>query len=233
VQEVKLRVAAIVPAYNEEGRIGVVLETLKRSTAIDEIIAVSDGSTDNTYEAAARVEGVKAVKLTTNLGKGGAMLAGANATDADVLVFFDADLINLAVEHVDALVKPLTDDSVGMSIGIFRGGRRSTDWAQKVAPYISGQRALRRRDFLAIPGLEEARFGVEIAIGHYAQAMKLSVVRVWFSGVTHPLKEEKLGFMRGAAARMKMYWEIAKLLARTSEKVNRIRKESSARQDTP
>lgn len=222
-----MKVAAVVPAYNEERRIGVVLETLKRSTAIDEIIAVSDGSTDNTYEAAAGVDGVRAVKLSSNAGKGGAMLAGAKATDADVVVFFDADLINLSVEHVDALIKPLTDGSAGMSIGIFRAGRKSTDWAQKIAPYISGQRALRRTDFLSVPGLEGARFGVEIAIGRYARAQKLPVVRVPFSGVTHPLKEEKLGLCRGAAARAKMYWEIAKLLVRTSDEVSRIKKDAA------
>jgi glycosyltransferase involved in cell wall biosynthesis len=215
---VKLKVAAIVPAYNEERRIRVVLETLKRCDSIDEIIAVSDGSTDQTYEAAAGIEGIRAIKLPGNLGKGGAMLEGAKATDADVVVFFDADLVGLLPEHVNALVRPIEDDSTGMTIGIFRGGRIWTDWAQRIAPDISGQRALRRADFLSVPGLERVRFGVEIAIGRHARAQGLTLVRVPFSGVTHPVKEEKLGVIRGVAARSKMYWEIAKMLARAPER---------------
>ena len=31
-------------------------------------------------------------------------------------------------------------------------------------------------------------------------------------GVTHPMKEEKMGFWRGARARLRMYWEIAQSL---------------------
>ena len=209
-----MKVAAVVPAYNEASRIGVVLEVLKRSSAIDEIVTISDGSTDLTYEVAAKIEGVKAIKLERNVGKGGAMLAGAESTDADVLAFFDADLIGLTPEHVNALVQPLLAGESVMSIGIFRAGRRWTDLAQKIAPYISGQRALRREDFISVPGLEQVRFGVEIAVGRYAHSQRISIIRVPFAGVTHPLKEEKLGLLPGVAARAGMYWEIAKLLAR-------------------
>jgi hypothetical protein len=31
-------------------------------------------------------------------------------------------------------------------------------------------------------------------------------------GVTHPMKEEKLGLLRGVVARWKMYWDIFKLI---------------------
>lgn len=220
-----MKVAAVVPAYNEESRIGVVLNTLKCSTTIDEIIAVSDGSADNTYEAAKAVDGIKVINLPENLGKGGAMLAGAKSTDAEIIAFFDADLIGLTPEHVDALIRPVVEGSADMSIGIFQAGRKWTDWAQKIAPYISGQRALLRSKFLDVPGLNEVRFGVEIAIGRYARENGLQTIRVPFAGVTHPLKEEKLGFIPGAAARAKMYWEIMKLM-RASRNADNMGKSS-------
>lgn len=227
-----MKVAAVVPAYNEERRIGSVLDVLKRSSVVNEIVVVSDGSIDKTYEVAAAVEGVQAIKLEKNLGKGGAMLAGVKATEAEIVVFFDADLIGLTPAHVTALVEPVLKQNAGMSIGIFRQGRKSTDWAQKIAPYISGQRSLYREEILSIEGLAEARFGAEIAIGRHARVKKLKAVHVPFLGVTHPMKEEKLGFLRGAAARAKMYWEIIKLLVATSDRAAKLKKKAEIIRDT-
>lgn len=210
-----MKAAAIVPAYNEERRIKLVLNTLAQSPSIGDIIVVSDGSTDGTYEAAAGHNGAKAIKLPQNVGKGGAMVAGAKCTDADVIAFFDADLVGLTPLHVEALVQPVLDGRSDMSIGVFKQGRRCTDWAQKIAPYISGQRAIRREDFLSAPGLEGTRYGVEVSLCRYARSRGLNTVMVPLPGVTHPMKEEKLGLLRGVIARWKMYWDILKLVVRT------------------
>jgi len=45
-----VKVAAVVPAYNEVKRIPAVLDALKSARLVDEIVVVSDGSTDGTYE---------------------------------------------------------------------------------------------------------------------------------------------------------------------------------------
>ena len=212
-----MRVAAVVPAYNEERWVIPVLKTLTQSSVIHDVILVSDGSTDGTYEAAAGYDGVKAIKLPENVGKGGAMVAGAkHAEEADILAFFDADLIGLTPSHVEALLQPVLDGKADMTIGIFKGGRPRTDWAQSIAPYISGQRAIRRKDFLSVPGLEGARYGAEIAVGRHARSIGLVTALVPLVGVTHPMKEEKLGWLRGTLSRAKMYWEILKLVAATS-----------------
>lgn len=207
-----MKVAAIVPAYNEENRICSVLQALAQSSCIDEVIAVCDGSTDGTYEAAAGHNGARAIKLPKNVGKGGAMVAGAKCTDADIIAFFDADLVGLTPPHVEALVRPMLDGGSDMCVGIFKQGRRCTDWAQKIAPYISGQRAIRREDLLSIPDLENTRFGVEVALSRYARSRGFHATMVPFIGVTHPMKEEKLGLLRGVVARWKMYWDIFKLI---------------------
>jgi len=207
-----MKVAAIVPAYNEKERIPAVLDAIKSARLIDEIVVVSDGSTDGTYELVSADPEIKAVQLKPNRGKGGAMRAGAENTDADVILFLDADLIGMDGDKVDAIVQPLVDGSADMAIGIFRSGRRATDWAQVVAPYISGQRAMRRETFVGIPKLDKVRSGVEVAITKYYRARKMKVRRVTLEGCTHCMKEEKLGFVRGFAGRMRMYFDISKIL---------------------
>ena len=49
------RVAALIPAHNESGRISKVLTVLMAVEELDEIIVVDDGSTDATVRRAAGV----------------------------------------------------------------------------------------------------------------------------------------------------------------------------------
>ncbi|MCC6441939.1 MAG: glycosyltransferase family 2 protein [Armatimonadetes bacterium] len=214
----KAEVAAIVPAYNEECRIRAVLEAILDSGAVDEIIVVSDASTDRTYEVSASVPGVRPVQLERNLGKGGAMGVGIRQTEAEYVVFLDADLIGLRPEHVRHIVEPVVSGSADLSVGVFRGGRFLTDLSQILVSCVSGQRAMRRQFFLEVPKANTSRFGVEVAITYYARKRKLCIVSVPIRGVTHPMKEEKLGPIRGFAARMKMYSEIARYLLITTWK---------------
>jgi hypothetical protein len=202
------RVAAVIPAYNEAGRIGRVLETLKNTPMIDEIIVVSDGSTDGTYEVARSCAGVQAIQLPRNKGKGGAMRVGAMRAQADVLVFFDADLVGLKPQHVADLVAPVCAGEADMAMGIFKGGRWATDIAQYFSPGITGQRAIRRDIFLQIPGLETVGYGIELAITYYVRHNGYAAQRVTIAGVTHPMKEEKLGPICGTVSRAKMYWQM-------------------------
>lgn len=207
-----MKVSAIVPAYNERERIAAVLDAIKSARTIDDIVVVSDGSTDGTYELAAADPAVRALKLEANGGKAGAMRAGALGTDADLILFLDADLIGLDGPKVDALVAPVAEDRADMAIGVFRRGRGLTDLAQLIAPYISGQRAMRRELFLSIPGIEDVRSGVEMAITRYCRARRLRVERVDLPGCTHVMKEEKLGLVRGVASRLRMYVDITKII---------------------
>jgi len=204
-----MKVAVIVPAYNEEENIGRVLPVVLAAPGIDEVIVVSDGSRDRTA-AIARSMGCRVVELACNLGKGGAMMAGARATEAEVLLFLDADLIGLQVSHVRALLEPVVSGQADMTVGVFTDGRLATDLAQKLAPFLSGQRALRRKLLEDIPDLDRTGFGVEVAISRYAERARLRVVKVPLDGVAQRIKEEKAGLWRGFRARMRMYWEILK-----------------------
>lgn len=219
-----MRVTVVIPAYNEETRLPRVLEAVRAASLVDEIVVVSDGSVDGTYEVARQSEGVRALQLPQNLGKGGAMYVGARLADTPVLVFLDADLIGLTSEHVDSLVEPVCQDEADMTLGVFRGGRRATDLAQKLFPFVSGQRAIRREFFLEVPHVQFARFGVETQITRWALRQRWRVQYVPLYGVTHPMKEEKLGRLRGTVARLRMYADIARILldGRTPESARRL-----------
>jgi len=218
------KVAVIIPAYNEEQRIGNVLRAVTRAKIPQEVIVVSDASHDRTAYVARTYPGVRVLELPFNSGKGGAMAAGANATDAEVLAFVDADLSGLRPEHVDGIIRPLLENRCDMCIGVFRGGKFWSDTAQRISPYISGQRALKRGLFEKIPFMTEIRMGVEVTINTYAKRNKAKVIRVVLRGVSNTYKERKLGLMKGAAARAKMWAEIGRAIVRMRRKQPRRRK---------
>lgn len=217
-----MKVAAIIPAYNEEARIAAVLHALIGASVVDEVIVVNDGSTDATASAASAVPGVQVITLPRNKGKGGAMREGATRTQADVLLFFDADLIGLTPRHVQDLLAPVCSGEATMAMGIFKGGRLWTDMAQFFAPAITGQRAIRREVFLHIPDLESVGYGIELAINDYVYSQGLIRKDITLRGVTHPMKEEKLGWTRGVASRSRMYWQMLQFqLGRRGQRKNK------------
>lgn len=202
-----MKVAAIIPAYNEERTVADVVRAAKQAPTISEVIVVDDGSSDRTAKVASEV-GARVISLPCNVGKGGAMKAGAEATDADIIVYLDADLMGLTKDHVEQLAAPVVSSRADIAVGIFDEGRFATDIAQKITPFLSGQRAMRRSIILEIPQLEKTRYGVELVISRYADQKMLRVVRVHLKHVAQLTKEEKIGLWRGFRARMRMYWEI-------------------------
>lgn len=202
-----MKVAAIIPAYNEALNIGRVLHRLVRCDDVHEVIVVCDGCEDNTAAVASRYN-VTVVELPENVGKGGAMVAGVRRTDADVILFLDADLIGLSLTHIQALLAPVVSGAADMSLGVFDDGRPVTDLAQKLMPFLTGQRAIRRDVLQRIPELEQSRFGVEVALSRYADKHGLTVVKSELVGLAQVMKEEKAGVWKGLRARMQMYWEI-------------------------
>lgn len=204
-----MTVTAIIPAYNEELTLGEVVRVVRESGLVDRVVVISDGSTDRTAHFA-RLAGAECVELEQNVGKGGALKTGVDQADADIFLFLDADLIGLTADHIRRLLLPVLEEEADMALGVLRHGRPATDLAQVVAPYLSGQRAVRRSVLQDVSGLEMARFGVEVALTRHIKEQRIVVREVILDHVTHRTKEEKFGLLRGFMARMKMYWEIVK-----------------------
>lgn len=208
-----MRCAILIPAYNEEASLAAVVRTA-RASRLGPVLVVDDGSSDKTAEVARRAQ-AEVLSLADNCGKGGAVYAGAAHLDAEVVILIDADLTNLRVEHLRQLAEPVLRGQVDMTRGVFVGGRWSTEMAQKLAPQLSGQRAVLRARLLEVEGLAESGYGVEIAITEHAKRAHWRVMDVPLSGVSQVTKEEKRGLLRGFVTRLKMYGEIAEAWLRS------------------
>ena len=201
------RVAAIIPAYNEEKTIGNVVEVLKFNPYISEIIVVDDGSFDNTSKVAKRV-GARVISLSKNRGKAQAMAKGVRATKASILLFCDADLIGLKPENVDALLEPVLDGKVDMSIGTVdrKKLKKYIRWfVQKTDSPVAGQRALKKEVWELIPEKYKKKYYIESVLTYFAKINSLKVKTIVLEGVSHVIKEKKYGFCLGVGKRLSMF----------------------------
>ncbi|MDK2982008.1 MAG: hypothetical protein PWQ55_2355 [Chloroflexota bacterium] len=187
-------VSVIVSAFNEEGTIGAILSALGASEAVDEVIVVNDGSSDGTgalIQTAALNEKVVPIQFEHNRGKSQAMVTAALHARGDLLVFFDADLLNVEGGHIQTLVQPLLEGEAGMVIGDPQYANGLVKLFDPFRP-LSGQRAVWRRDLL--PLLEEMRnsgFGIETLLNLNYKQHKRRIVHRSLDGLIHPIKLEK------------------------------------------
>ena len=110
-------IKVIIPAYNEEESIGHVLKDIPAH--VQEVIVVSNASTDATEEVAAR-EGAT-VLVESAMGYGNACLKGlsyiaAQERQPEIVVFLDGDYSDYP-EQLDAIVAPILNENVDMVIG--------------------------------------------------------------------------------------------------------------------
>ncbi|MDR5658226.1 glycosyltransferase [Serpentinicella sp. ANB-PHB4] len=207
-----MRVSAIIPAYNEEKRIGTVLQPVIKSSIITDIIVIDDGSDDRTCQEVSMFSGIKLIKFKCNKGKAEALKAGLKDCQSEIIVFLDADLIGLSTEHIESLIKPLVIDDYEMTIGVFKSGRFFTSFAQKLTPCLSGQRAFKKSLIQNIIDLDMSGYNAEIAISKMLRDDNIKTVQVPLEGISHAIKEEKFGLTKGLYWRIKMYKDIVKYM---------------------
>ncbi len=203
-RERRERVAAIVPAYNEQETIAFVIAVLQATPSIDEILVVSDGSDDRTVEIA-RDLGVRTLHLRENQGKGMAMAMGVEHTDAPVLLFVDGDILNLTGELLERLIEPVLSGRSDMNVGIRHRGWLLDHIQASTGPLLSGIRCLRREIFEAVPESHLMGFAVETGLNWSCRQLDQCVTTVVMHNLKHLVKEKKRGLVRGFQARYRMF----------------------------
>jgi glycosyltransferase involved in cell wall biosynthesis len=206
-----VRVAAIVPAFNEEPTVGSVVGALLASPSVDEVIVVCDGSVDGTA-AAARAAGATVYELPENRGKGAAMLHGLTRTDAPVVAFFDADLTGLSPDHAERLVLPVVVGSRVMNVGLRDRGPLLTPLTRHL-PLIGGERAMLRQVIEEVPPEYLRGFMVETALNYYCRSRGLAYGSVLLPGLGIRRKYQKVGWKRGMLEYVHMAWQVAAAMA--------------------
>jgi len=227
----KRKISAIVPALNEEANVGAVLKVLLKAEILNEVILVDDGSTDKTAEIGKKL-GAKIVKLSKKggSGKGNALKQGLKVTNAEIIAFFDADLIGLNEEHVNSLVQPVLAGKAVMCVGIRDRLFGLPENISKIDPLLAvgGERVIERKFLEKIPEEHFEGFAIETAINHYCLANKLKVEYVLLNKLTHVLKEKKWGIVRGFFSRIKMILQIIKIRLILIFKKNEFIQENNA-----
>ena len=124
--QMKPNLSIVVPAFDEETRLGESTEKILRFIEAEklsaEVIIVDDGSQDKTAEVAEKVCSkfpeiqTKVIRYDQNRGKGYAIKTGLLAAQADIAVFSDADL-STPIEEIYKLIKPIQNGEFDVTFG--------------------------------------------------------------------------------------------------------------------
>lgn len=130
-----MRLAVVVPAYNEEKTVGEVVRSLRPAAGL--VLVVDDGSTDRTAAVAAAAGG-EVYRHLINRGLGAALgtgIAAAVGLDADIVVTFDADGQH-KVEDIARLIEPIRLGAADVAIGCRVADRKRMPVSRRLANWI-------------------------------------------------------------------------------------------------
>ena len=202
-------VDAVIPARDEAPTVAAVVAACRSCAAVREVIVVDDGSTDDTAERALAA-GAKVLRLPSGPGAEGskamAMQAGVELSDADAILFVDADLLGITGAHLDDICRPYLAGRAAMSLGVFDYGI----WNPLVLrfPPTSGERILPRWVFEAVPPHKRDGYLIEIMLNEVVTEARMPCTARVMRGVTHRTKRQKFGWREGYRKSWRMFRQL-------------------------
>lgn len=161
--------SVIIPAYNEEKRIGGTIKSvdayLRRQNYDYEILVVNDGSSDSTADLVKNLETeIKNLRLIDdrqNHGKGYAVKRGMLEGRGDLRLFTDADN-STAIEHLDLFLPHIGEgyDAVIGSIAVY--GAKIASGSEPLWRRIAGKAGNLFIQVLAVPGIHDTQRGFKL-----------------------------------------------------------------------
>lgn len=137
------------------------------------------------------------------------MTAAVQATDADVILFCDADISGLAHHTIDELLKSVLAGDKDMSIAQRTNPLYAIPFVLAFTPKLGGVRAVARELWDTVPSKFKRRFMIEAALNHVAQRYGRGFEYQLAEGLSQTTKEIKYGWRKGFSARIKMIGDVA------------------------
>lgn len=193
-------ISIIIPVYNEEQTLALLLSCVTSWKRAAETIVVNDHSSDATTQVLKQFASfIRLITHTTNKGKGQALASGIQKSRGDILMFLDGDVIGLTHADLDALVEPIIRREADMALGIVRFARFKRF---SIAPFITGQRVVWKKHITPhLLQLANSGYGAEIVLNDIHK--RLRVVCVQWPTVTivdklkkHPLHAAVTSYLR-------------------------------------
>ena len=187
-----LRVAVLVPCFNEEAAVATVVADFRKTLPAAAIYVYDNNSKDRTVEVA-RAAGAE-VRSERRQGKGNVVRRMFADIDADIYVLVDGDATYdapSAPRMIDTLVNDHLDMVVGFrvdqSVAAYRPGHRTGNWmltsflsfvfGQSFRDILSGYRVFSRRFVKSFPVLSDG-FEIETELSVHALELALPVSEV-------------------------------------------------------
>lgn len=187
-----LRIAVLIPCYNEELAIAKVIDDFKRNFPDGKIYVYDNNSTDNTIDVARQAGAI--VRTESLQGKGNVVRRMFADVEADVYVMADGD----ATYHADSaplMVDKLLAENLDMVTGVrkstiqaaYRGGHRFGNamfsllitkiFGDRISDLLSGYRVFSRRFVKSFPALS-GEFEIETELTVHALELRMPIAEV-------------------------------------------------------